>query len=68
MINYDPFWTTLSESKESWSTLVGKHGSSSSTLYRLKHNMYVTTATIEMLCKILNCSVAEVLEYTPDEE
>lgn len=67
MINYDPFWKTLSESKESWYTLIHKHEISSSTLHRLKHNMYVTTATIETLCRILHCSVGDIMEYTPEE-
>ena len=35
---------------------------------RLKRNESVSTHTIEMFCKILECSVEEIMEYRKDEE
>jgi DNA-binding Xre family transcriptional regulator len=33
---------------------------------RLKKNNFVSTHTIDMLCKILDCSVEEIMEYRTD--
>lgn len=35
---------------------------------RLKRNESVSTHTIEMFCKILKCSVADIMEYIEDDE
>ena len=34
----------------------------------MKHNEYVSTHTIDMFCRILDCRVEDVMEYLPDEE
>lgn len=33
---------------------------------RLKKNNFVSTHTIDMLCKILDCKVEEIMEYRVD--
>lgn len=38
------------------------------TMYKLHHNECVTTDTIEVLCKLLNCQPGDLMEYIPDEE
>jgi len=48
-------------------TLQVKGEISSSTLRRLKAGQSVSTNTLDALCKILNCGLAEVVEYLPDE-
>lgn len=68
MIDYSPFWKTLENSDENWYTLTHKHRMSYSTLHRLKHNMDISTKTINDLCRILNCSVQDILQYTPSKE
>ena len=35
---------------------------------RLKRNESVSTHTIEMFCKILNCDVGDIMRYITDEE
>jgi DNA-binding Xre family transcriptional regulator len=35
---------------------------------RLKRNESVSTHTIEMFCKILDCRVEDVMEYIKDED
>ncbi|MBQ9200165.1 MAG: helix-turn-helix transcriptional regulator [Lachnospiraceae bacterium] len=67
MINYNPFWKTLEKSENNWYMLVNKHGINPATLHRLKYNMPISTTTIDTLCSILNCSVADILEFTPNE-
>ena len=35
---------------------------------RLKRNESVSTHTIEMFCRILQCDVSDIMEYVPDGE
>lgn len=67
MITYTPFWKTIKEKGESTYTLIEKHGISSATIDRLRKNKGISTAKINDLCRILDCSVSEVLEYIPDD-
>lgn len=67
MITYNPFWKTLKEKGESTYTLIEKHGISSATIDRLRNGKGISTAKINDLCKILNCTVSDILEYIPDE-
>lgn len=68
MISYQPFWLTLQNSSESTYTLIKDHRISNSTIDKLRKNKPVNTATINDLCRILRCSVAEVMEYIPCED
>ena len=65
MISYAPFWQTLQASTESTYTLIKNHRISSSTLDKLRNNKPLNTTTINDLCRILHCSVEEVMEYVP---
>ena len=67
MISYTPFWHTLENSTENWYTLTNKHHMSHSTLHRLKHNMDISTKTLNDLCRILNCNVEDILTYIPSD-
>lgn len=48
--------------------LIRYYGFSAGQIGRLKKNMYVSTHTLEVLCKILNCRIEDIVEYIPDEE
>jgi len=48
-------------------TLQFKGGVSSSTIRRLKAGESVSTNTLEALCKILDCSIQDIVAYLPDE-
>lgn len=67
MIVYDPFWQTLKVSNESTYTLIVKHHLSSSTIDKLRKNKPLNTTTINDLCRILNCSVEQIMRYEPSE-
>ena len=67
MINYGPFWKTLHNSEESTYKKNKNHHLSSSTLDKLRKNKPVTTTTVNDLCRILNCTVAEIMEYVPSD-
>ncbi len=68
MISYTPFWKTLKEKGESTYTLIEKYGISSATIDRLRNGKGISTAKINDLCKILNCTVSDIIEYEPDED
>lgn len=68
MIDYSPFWKTLSKSKENWYTLTKDHKVSHSTLSRLRNNKDVSTKTLNDLCRILNCELNDIVHYVPSDE
>ncbi len=67
MIVYHPFWETLRNSKETTYTLIKKHNISSSTIDKLRKNKPITSTTVNDLCRILNCTVSQIMEYIPSE-
>ena len=68
MINYQPFWNTLTSSSESTYTLINKHHISSSTIDKLRKNKPLNTTTINDLCRILQCQVNDIAQYVPSED
>jgi excisionase family DNA binding protein len=48
--------------------LIKKHNISPAQITRLKRNESVSTHTIEIFCKILNCNVEDVMQYINDEQ
>lgn len=63
MIQYNPFWKTLKESSESTYTLINKHHISSAIIDKLRKNKPLNTTTINDLCRILKCEIADIAEY-----
>ena len=66
MISYAPLWRIMEMRHATTYTLQVKGGISSSTIRRLKSGESVSTNTLEALCKILNCTIPEIVEYLPD--
>ena len=66
MINYDPLWETMKTRGVSQYRLIKNYGVSSGQINRLKKNAYVSTHTIEVLCRILNCRVEEIMQFETD--
>ena len=67
VISYAPLWKTMEKRGATTYTLQCKGGISSSTIRRLKAGESVSTNTLEALCKILECTLDEIVEYLPDE-
>ena len=66
MISYAPLWRTMAERSATTYTLQVKGQISSSTIRRLKAGESVSTNTLDALCKILQCDLADVVEYLPE--
>ena len=66
MISYRPLWETMNRKNITTYTLIKRHGFSRGTLDSLKHGRNISTATLDDICKILDCKVEDVLVYLPD--
>ncbi len=67
MISYEPLWKTMKLRGATTYTLQAKGGISSSTIRRMKAGESVSTNTLEALCKILDCTLEDIVEYLPDK-
>jgi len=68
MISYAPLWKTMSEKGVTTYTLRYKHNIGGGTIQRLQRNETISTHTLDMLCKALNCEVQDIVKYIPDEQ
>ena len=67
MIVYDRLWETMKKKDVTQYKLIQNYHVSPGQITRLKRNSNVNTHTIDMLCKILDCNVEDVMEYIPDD-
>lgn len=70
MISYEPLWKLMKEKGISTYYLRNKGGDhciNGGSILRLKAGESVSTNTIDSLCKILGCTVSDIMEYVEDE-
>ena len=67
MISYENLWLTMARKGVTQHALIKKHGVSPAQITRLKRNESVSTHTIEMFCRILDCQVGDIMEYIKDD-
>ena len=68
MISYNCLWETMEKRKISQYRLIKEFGLSSGQMSRLKKNTYVSTHTLETLCRILDCRIEDVMEVSFEDE
>ncbi len=68
MILYTNLWKTMKERGVTQYALINRYGVSPAQITRMKRNESVSTHTIDMFCRILDCSVSDIMEYRPDSE
>ena len=66
MISYRPLFKTMSE-KNITSYALFKKGFSKATYYSIKKGNSISTNTVNQLCRLLNCSVSDIIEYIDDD-
>lgn len=66
MISYEKLWVVLKQRHISQYALIKTYHISPGQLTRLKRNESVSTHTIEMFCRILQCDVGDIMQYIPD--
>lgn len=67
MVSYRPLWEIMESENITTYTLINKWGINPRTINNLKHNKGITVDTLERLCKILNCTPNDVLEFVDNE-
>ena len=67
MISFDNLWKVMKEKGISQYSLIKDYHISPGQITRLKRHESVSTHTIEVFCRILHCSVGEIMEYVEDE-
>ena len=68
MICYDPFWETLKKKNITTYALINKHNISSATIDRMKKGGGISTMKLDDLCRILKCSVSEIIVYVDENK
>ena len=63
-VSYKKLFHLLIEKEMSNSDLQKQAGFSANIITRLKRNEYVKLQTIESICKVFNCRVDDILEFT----
>ena len=66
MIIYDNLWKTMREKGVSQYVLIKEYHVSPAQITRLKRNESVSTHTIDMFCKILDCKVEDIMQYVKE--
>ena len=63
MIVYDNLWDTMKKKGITQYTLIKKYKISPAQITRLKRNESVSTHTIDVFCKILNCDICDIMSF-----
>ena len=68
MISFEKLWAVMKEKGISQYALIKKYKVSPAQITRMKRNESVSTHTVEMFCRILDCQVGDIMEYIKDEQ
>ena len=68
IISYAPLWETLKKKVLTQYKLINEYHFSNGTLDSLRKNKSITLNTLQDICKILNCDICDVVEFTDREE
>lgn len=66
MISYEPLWKTMEKKGVTKYMLIYKMGFSAYTITNLKRNKSITMNTLEKLCKVLECTPNDIVEFTEE--
>jgi len=68
VISYAPMWETMRRKNITTYNLIQDYKFSRGTLDSLKQGRNISTATLDDICKILDCRVEDVLEFIPETQ
>lgn len=66
-VSYKRLFHLLIEKDMTNAQLQQKAGFSANIITRLKRNGYVSLESIERICRVLDCGVDDLLEFTPED-
>lgn len=64
MISYKPLYRTMKEKGETKYSLIYKRGINARTMQNIKDGKGISTFTLEKLCRILECTPNDIIEFT----
>ena len=70
MISYAPLWETMKKKNATTYTLRNKgkiYSVGGGTIERIIKGESVSTNTLDAICKILDCKIADIIEFIPDK-
>ena len=67
MFSYKPLMRMLLEKDMTKTELRIQTGMGMATLSKIGKNEYVSMATLNDICKVLDCRIEDVIEYVPDK-
>lgn len=67
MISYAPLFKTMKD-KQITSYRLEKLGFSRATYYSIQKGNSISTNTVNQLCKLLKCSVSDIIEFIDEDE
>ena len=65
-VSYKRLFHLLIERDMTAAQLQQQAGFSANITTRMKRNGYLSLDTIESICRVMNCGVDDILEFTPD--
>jgi len=68
MVSYRPLWENMKRQNITTYTLINKYNFNPNTISRLKNNRGITIDTLQKLCKILDCTPNDVIEFIETED
>lgn len=68
MICFDKLWKIMEKKGVTTYVLRERCGIDSKTIRRLRANENIETKTLNKLCAVLDCSLADIATYIPDDE
>ena len=66
LIVYDKLWKTMKQKEITQYALIKKYKISTGQLDRLRKNENVSTHTLDILCKIMDCRLGDIAEFVND--
>ena len=67
-VSYKKLFHLMIEKNMTNAELQKKAGFSANIITRLKRNGYISLDSIESICKVMNCGVDDILEFTDEKE
>lgn len=67
IINFKPLWATMKQKEVTQYQLI-KNGIDNKTLDKLKKNGNITLLTLEKLCRLLECTPNDIVEFRDKED
>lgn len=67
-VSYKKLFHMMIEKNMSNAELQKRAGFSANIITRLKRNRYISLDSVESICKVMDCGVDDILEFTDEDE